>query len=382
MIVFIVFPRFYLKELGQDRKQVMARNRTVLEATDEATRHGVRVNDPVRLARRRCPGLEVRDFKPEDFLDRFENVWSIVAQFTPELETTDLHQGYLDISKDIKRFGNADAMVASLNEELLKTTDLKFAWGGGADKWMAWLARGHNQFISPAMESLVLSKLSIEAMALPERVTERLHHFDVHTVAQVMGLPSGFLESHLGFDRNFVLKCLTRHKEPVRPNFPHPEQSAEVMVNDWDEVAIERSISQVCSSLNLQLNEARVQPTCLRLMFRLVQGSENAEHKISKTKLSQSRLERIVHESMPKGRASRLKGIRIEARGLIPVPSHQSVLWDDALREKQEEKLLTMQDRLNTRFGSDTIIRGNIALERQQPRFAQLIFQSRGLTLP
>ncbi len=382
MIVFIVFPRFYLREFGQGRKQVMARNRTVLEASDEANRLGVRAGNTVSLARRRCPGLEVQDFRPEDFLERFEKAWSVISKFTPEIETTDFHHGYLDITNDIKRYGNADAFVDGLGDELLKKSGLRFGWGGGADKWMAWLARGHNQFITPAMESLVLSKLPVESMSLPERVTERLHHFDVHTVAQVMALPSGFLESHLGFDRNFVLKCLTRHKEPVRPNFPHPEQSAEVMVNDWDEVAIERSISQVCSSLNLQLNEARVQPTCLRLMFRLVQGSENAEHKISKTKLSQSRLERIVHESMPKGRASRLKGIRIEARGLIPVPSHQSVLWDDALREKQEEKLLTMQDRLNTRFGSDTIIRGNIALERQQPRFAQLIFQSRGLTLP
>jgi len=318
MIVFIELPRFFLHGISQDHKQVIARNRLVLEASDEAIRHGVRVGDTIRLARRRCPCLEVREFRPEDYSALFEQAWSVIARFTPMVQTTDLHQGYLDITKDFKRFGSADAMIQRLNEELRRTTGLSFKWGGGADKWMAWLARGHNQFITPAMEFLVLSKLSIEAMALPERVAERLHHFDIHTVAQVMGLPSGFLESHLGFDRSFVLKCLTRHKEPVRPNFPPRKIEACVDITETDEYACQRAIAEVARAIITQLAEATVQTSCLRIIYKTRVRKYEAEHNLSRGVLAEERLMKILFDLLPDGMQHHLKYISVEARGLLP----------------------------------------------------------------
>ncbi len=382
MIVFIVFPRFYLQKLGQGRKQVMARNRTILEASDEATRHGVRVNDPVRLARRRCPGLEVRDFKPEDFLDRFENVWSVVAQFTPEIETTDLHLGYLDITKDFKRFGNTDAMIGGLNEELSKRTGQSFDWGGGADKWMAWLARGQNQFITSVMESLVLAKLPVESMSLPERVSERLHHFEVHTVAQVMALPSGFLESHLGFDRNFVLKCLTRHKEPVRPNFPPQKIETHADITEFDEHACERAISEAARSVVTQLAEASLQSACLRIAYKSRVKKHEIDRRISQGVLTEGRLTKILLDLLPDGMQNNLKSICIEARELLPRQATQDLLWEKSLTNNAGEQLERAQNKLHTRYGIDLLVTGSTAYARQQPRFAQLVYQSRGLTLP
>ncbi|MCB9367512.1 MAG: hypothetical protein H6507_00150 [Calditrichaeota bacterium] len=360
----------------------MARDRTVLEASDEAARHGVQVGDTIRLARRQCPGLEVQEFRPENYSDRFEQAWSVIAGFTPMVQTTDLHQGYLDITKDFKRFGDADTMVRSLNEELTKTTGLKFNWGGGADKWMAWLARGHNQFITPAMESLVLSKLPIESMALPERVTERLHHFDIHTVAQVTGLPPGFLESHLGFDRIFVLKFLTRHKEPVRPNFPPRKIESCVDVTESDEFACQRAIAEVASSIATQLADASLQTSCLRIAYKSEVKKLEVDHKLSQGVLSDGRLTKILFDLLPDGMQQSLKSIDVEALRLLPRQVTQDLLWEKSLTNNAGEQLERAQNKLHTRYGMDSLVTGSTAFARQQPRFAQLVYQSRGLTLP
>lgn len=382
MIVFIVFPRFYLREFGQGRKQVMARNRTVLEASDEANRLGVRAGNTVSLARRRCPGLEVQDFRPEDFLERFEKAWSVISKFTPEIETTDFHHGYLDITNDIKRYGNADAFVDGLGDELLKKSGLRFGWGGGADKWMAWLARGHNQFITPAMESLVLSKLPVESMALPERVTERLHHFDIHTVAQVMGLPSGFLESHLGFDRNFVLRCLTRHKEAVRPNFPPCKIMARVDITELDEHACHRAITEVANDIAVQLVKSNMQTSCFRIAYGTKARKFELDHRLSQGVLDEGRLTKILFDLLPDSMQNNLKHISVEARGLLPRQATQDLLWEKSLTNNAGEQLQRVQNKLHTRYGIDSLVTGSTAYARQQPRFAQLVYQSRGLTLP
>lgn len=382
MIVFIVFQRFYQHGRPQCQKLVVTRNRAVLEASDEAIRQGVQVGDTIRLARRRCPGLEIREFRPEDYSARFKLAWSVIARFTPMVQTTDLHQGYLDITKDFKRFGSADAMIQRLNEELRRTTGLSFNWGGGVDKWMAWLARGHNQFIIPAMESLVLSKLPIEAMALPERVTERLHHFDIHNVAQVMALPSGFLEAHLGFDRNFVMKCLTRHKEPVRPNFPLRKIEARVDITDSDEQACQRAVAEVAQDVIAQLAGAAMQTSCLRIIYKTRLQKHEVAFKLSQGILTVERLTKILFDLLPDGMQHHLKYISVEAQGLLPRQVTQDFLWEKSLTNSASEQLERTQNRLHTRYGSDSLVSGSAAYARQQPRFAQLVYQARGLSLP
>lgn len=298
------------------------------------------------------------------------------------VQTTDLHKGYLDITKDYKRFGNADSMVRSLNEELTKTTGLNIKWGGGADKWMAWLARGHNQFITPAMESLVLSKLSIEAMALPERVTDRLHHFDIHSVAQVMELPSRFLESHLGFDRNFVLKCLTRHKEPVRPNFPPRKIEACVDITESDEQAYQRAITEVANDIAVQLMKSNMQTSCLRIIYKTKLLKHEVDHKLSQGVFTEGRLTKILIDLLPDEMQHSLKSIGVEARGLLPRQVTQDLLWEKSLTNNAAEQLERAQNKLRSRYGSELLVSGSTAYARQQPRFAQLVYQSRGLTLP
>jgi nucleotidyltransferase/DNA polymerase involved in DNA repair len=382
MTVFVSLPSFYLQAKKSIGRRALVRDRAILEASAEAARHGVQVGDSVRLAKRRCPGLEITEFCAENYAERFEQVWSVFARFTPMIETTDLHQGYLDITKDSNRYGGPEAIIAELQRLLKTETGLWFKWGGGTDKWMAWLARGHDQFITPQMESLVLSKLPVESIALSERVTERLHHFDIHTVADLMNLPSGFLESHLGFDREFVLRRLTRHKEPVRANFPSPTISAHVDISDQDDQCIERAVALVARDLYTQLNAQGMQASSLALVYRKGKHVHKREHKLASVILSPARLERIIHSELPKEMRTALRQISITAKRLLPAMHRQDTLWGDQGKPKREDAIERVQMRLQSRYGTQTIMSGSTALEQQRPRFAQLVYQTRGLSLP
>jgi hypothetical protein len=382
MIVFVSLPCFYLQGKKSAVRRALVRERVILEASPEATRLGVQIGSTVRLAKRRCPGLESIEFRAEEYADRFEQAWSVFARFTPMIETTDLHQGYLDITRDMQRFGSAENMIQEVLSKLQTVAGLRFEWGGGLDKWMAWLARGHNQFITRQMESLALSKLPVEAMALPERITERLHNFDIHTVADLMSLPAGFLESHLGFDREFVLRCLTRHKESVRPNFPPPTICAHVDISDQDEQCIERAVALVARGLYTQLQGVGMQASSLVLTYRKGKHVYEQEQKLASTVLSPARLERIIHSELPKEMRAALRQVSIIARGLLPAVHRQDTLWGDQGKPKREDAIERVQIRLQSRYGTQTIMSGSTALDQQRPRFAQLVYQTRGLSLP
>lgn len=382
MIVFLSLPKFYLHGKGSTGQGVLVRDRTILEVSAQTTRLGVRVGSTVRLAKRRCPGLEIIEFKAEDYADHFDQVWSIFVRFTPMIETIDLHQGYLDITKDVHRYGSAENLVQEITRMLQAETGLSVDWGGGADKWMAWLARGHNQIIVPQMESLVLSKLPVDSMALAERVTERLHHFDIHTVADLMSLPAGLLESHLGFDREFVLRCLTRHKEPVRTNFPPPTICAQVDISDQDEQRIERAIVVVARDLCMQLNAASMQATSLVLSYRKGKHIHVREHKLANVTLSPARLEHIILSELPKEMRTSLRRISVTAMGLLPTIRRQGTLWGDHGKLSQEDAIEKVHSRLQARYGTRTLLSGSAALDCNPPRFAQLVYQTRGMNLP
>jgi nucleotidyltransferase/DNA polymerase involved in DNA repair len=382
MFVFVSLDNFYFGPDDAGSMSVVTRNRDVLDASDPARNHGVLPGIPVQLARRRCPDLEIKEFRAEDYAERFDATWSVIAEFTPMVETTDLHQGFLDLSKDVKRFGCADALIFEISNRLSLQTGIRLKWGGGADKWMAWLARAHNQFITPAMESLVLSKLSIESMSLPHRITERMHHFDIHTVAQVINLPAGFLESHLGFDHEFVLRFLTRHKDSVHPNFPLRKIASQTHVEEYDESALSRAICDVSRDITTQLNEAFLQASELRIDYVTRAKCYHIVHKLSQGALSIKRLERILTDLMPEQIHSHIKRLCVEAIGLIPSRTHQDTLWGERYCDDNREQLERATNKLNTRYDSDSIVSGSVAFRRQQPRFAQLIYQSRGLALP
>lgn len=232
------------------------------------------------------------------------------------------------------------------------------------------------------MESLVLTKLPVECMALPDRVSERLHHFDIHTVAQVMGLPSGFLESHLGFDRNFVLKRLTRNKDVVHPNFPLRRISARADITEFDEHACQRAITEVAKDITLQLMRSNMQTSCLRISYKNRARQFELNHKLSQGVLSEERLTKILLDLLPDDMQRNLKSICIEARDLLPRQVTQDLLWEKSLTNNTGEQLERTQNKLHTRYGIDSLVTGSAAYARQQPRFAQLVYQSRGLTLP
>ncbi|MCC7173498.1 MAG: hypothetical protein IT459_23845 [Planctomycetes bacterium] len=353
-----------------------------MEASDEAARHGVKVGDAVRLARRRCPGLVVKELRPEDYAEKFEQTWSVIADFTPMIETTDLHKGYLDITQDAHRFGGCDEFMRALTSELLKRTGQAIRWGGGADKWLAFLVRDQDQFITPPIEYLVLTRLPVDSMLLPEQVAERLHHFDIHTVWDLLNLPDGFLESNLRLNHDFVLRRLTRRKEVLHPNFPPRSVFSAEEIVDQDELRLDRAVSNVSRNLVGQLGSVNMQPSSLRLTFRTKRDVVKLECKLAQTDVSQPRIERILLRELPITMRKNLRALSVEARGLLPVPSRQDTLWGDRGKLIREQAVERVQSRLESRFGTTTLLTGSELIAKHIPRFAQLVYRTRGLTLP
>ncbi len=381
MIVFISIKWFYLSQLRITQRAVVERKHEVLDATPDLEKLGIRPGISVRLARRRCPGLQILEYRAETYFDAFNRIWSVFAEHTPNVETQSFHLAYLDVAQDTHRFGGVEQMLSSICRQVERKEAVKVEWGGGVDKWLAWLSRGQNQVITPEMEELVLSKLPIETLALPEHVADRLHRFDIHTIAQLLNLPAGFLEYHLGFERDFVRRRLSRQKDPVRANFPPPLITAVKDVDHFDEMALERALGELSANLAAKLSEARMASRSLSLSFQFGKDRIDVEHKLANTHLSPSRIERILCSHLPPKRQSSLKRIVIQAQGLIPAVLIQDTLWGEQGKVSASEAIDSAFSRIQSRYGSSMLMTGSDSFARQKPRFAQLVYRSRGLTL-
>jgi len=386
-IVFVSINGFYLKcarlpgSLRKSATQAVARGGCILDCTREAREWNVEPGIPVRLARRRCPGLEVIEENPNLARELYQQIWDFLAAYTPLVEPLDHHRGLLDLTGCIPRGSNLREFITGIQWQLQFKTSLEVRWGGGRDRWIAKLAADENDWIPPEDEDEFLSRTSLQKLEIPDELCGRLNRFGIASVRELLEVPKSFFQSHLQLAEEEIQSLTHRDRTPVRALYP-PREIEIAQDIEGGEESIPASIRRQARSAAKLLDRACLQCTELTLQIRTRERFIESCYTSRQPLSDASRIQGIVTQILERERARDPESIRLKLGGLTPRAPIQVNLLNRENRFRGSADIERTRSALEQRFGFQ-ILQTGYELSRQcPPRFAQLILRKRGRYLP
>ncbi len=390
-IVFLTLSHFYLKALQLSEREVsskpiaVVKDGMVLDVSREATRWGVKAGDWTRQANRRCPGLQTIEFNPDSYTDLYDRAWNVFAAITPIVEPTDYHQGYWDITGCEQCTGckSSTELMRLATNHLLDAASIRCAWGCGKDKWMARLAGSDNRVVLPHEELAFLEHVPIQLLDIPEELVERFRRYGICTIAQLMNVPDAFLQSHLQLSKQELQQLRLRDSAPVRALFP-PAQLDDKEILLWaDDAEIDSALHNLTRRLRQELESRNLQAGMIKFTIQTRQQNIVQEHKLTRPCSDPEHLNRLLHDLLPEKHSEEWREFRVILNNLTPRFQPQVDLWQNKHSITEvNHPLQAASERLQKKFGFQVLRSGTEYSHSVPPRFAQLIYELRGISLP
>ena len=389
VIILIDFKNFYL--LGAqglawskgDTSIAVSREGKVLEASKQALTSGVTPGLSVKIAKRRCPSLQLVDFDPDSYHDLYHRAWSYFANLTPQVEPIDLHAGYLDLTGCFPRTVTPTKYVVTQLQRLFDATGLEFEWGGGENRWIAWMARGTGWYVPNHKEQGFLENIPIQKLQISDVLVERLLRFGTKTVAQYIALPPSFLKSHLQLSDVECDAAQRRDTREIKCAYPPPS----ITVTEGFEWGVDSEypavVERACNAAFKELVRGSYQTG--QVTVRLISKHEAASETIKPSKPISTLppLHRLITGFVLERRLRQPKKLEVTLDLLIADFRLQLNLWHGTTQtEREASNLKTARLRLSTKYGQHLLLDGSEYLTKYPPRFAQLIYTLQGRSLP
>jgi DNA polymerase-4 len=388
-IIFIELRNFHLRcvqKSGQLRGEAsiaVAKDGKVLEASKQALTAGVTPGITIKLAKKRCPSLQLHDFDPDGCQDVYHTAWSYFANLTPQVEPISLHAGYLDLTGCFPHTVSATKFVSLHQQKLFEATGLEFLWGGGENRWIAWMARCTGWYIPSNKEQGFLAHIPIQKLEISDVLIERLLRYGTQTVAQYLALPPSFLKSHLQLSHEECDAANRRETRDIKCAYP----PASITVTEDFSWGVDSEyptvIERACDAAHKELVQGSFQAGQVTIQLSSKRETVSEVIKPSKPVSSRAQLHRLITGFVLERRIKQPKKLELSLDLLIPDFRLQLNLWHSATQtEREASNLETARLRLSTKYGQNLLLGGSEYLTKHPPRFAQLIYTLQGRLLP
>ena len=186
----------------------------------EARKYGVHSAMPISQAHRRCPQGVYLVPRMERYLECSEQVMSLLAKYTPELQRISIDEAFLDMSGTQRLLGPPLAVGRGLKERVRCEAGLTLSIGIAGNKYLAKLASeagkpdGLRQVV-PGGEIAFLDSLPLAKLwGAGEKTRERLQELNVATIPDLRRVPEDVLCSMMGEASGRYLYQAVRGQDP------------------------------------------------------------------------------------------------------------------------------------------------------------------------
>jgi DNA polymerase IV len=263
MIVFLHIPRFYVDGRAPS---IVVRDRRVLDACYEAESLGVTLGMPVATAKavlaKQNLGIQVRQWKPEEYESKQREWLDVCCQFTDVIEPVDQHEAFLDLSSHPSSFELFSALKSKLGDP---------ATGIARVKWLARaaLCSGDPENLAYFAPNAFLDELPTSHLepVQPES-RARLEFLGYRTAGDVLTIPLEVLRDQFGREALTIWQaCRGAAGAQVLPIYPEFAVSARFYfdspVNTRD--PIEAALQVIARRLAKKLSTKDLQGSIIRL---------------------------------------------------------------------------------------------------------------------
>jgi DNA polymerase-4 len=201
-------------------KPVIVGSGVVLSATYEAKRCGVVSGSATPAAKRLCPHAIVIDGDFSDYSRKSDEVFAVMARFTPNVEPISIDEAFLDVAGVRRLLGPPVEVAARLRAAVLAETGLVVSVGVARTKFLAKVASRAAKpdgllVVEPDEELDFLHPLPVERVwGIGEATAEKLHLRGVRTVGELARVPDASLVAWLGKAGARQLRALAWNTDP------------------------------------------------------------------------------------------------------------------------------------------------------------------------
>jgi DNA polymerase IV len=176
----------------------------VSAASYEARKFGVHSAMPLRTAAKMCPHAIFVDGHPDRYRECSENVYKVLASFSPQVEMASIDEAYLDMTGTARLHGPPLKAAHLLHQRMKAETNLNCSVGIGSSRLVAKVSSAQAKpngvlWIVPGEEAKFLAPLDVREIPGVGKVMEsNLHALGIKKVGDLSRLQESELEARFG----------------------------------------------------------------------------------------------------------------------------------------------------------------------------------------
>ena len=333
--------------------------KNVIDCSSEAGRYHINPGVSLRQAHHLCPEAIFLPLNEELYQQAFEQVLSILDEFSPAVEANYAGKAFLDISGTEQLFGPEEKLGKLMGKKISEKTNLQAQIGIAASKFVAGVAALSATprctiVVKPGSEKKFLEPLSIELLDVDDEVKDWLKRLGLSSIGQVADLPRSALVEQLGPEGQRVhdLACGIDNSPVIpRQKLALLEQEISFEVPDEDKSRVLAATGIPLGKLTQQLKNRNQVCGEVRLSFGLEGGNIFLVNLPLKTPTDSTQviLDRIKHHLDTISLPGAISGLKVGLAQLTGEHGKQSSLRAPEKDSRQEE-LKWLAGRLKARY--------------------------------
>ncbi len=340
----------------------------VAAASYEARRYGVHSAMPMSEAVRRCSHLVRVPARMDRYADVSKRVMSVLERFSPSLEKLSLDEAFLDLSGTDRSLGPSRPLARRIKDEVFAESGLVASVGIAPVKFVAKIASDLEKpdglvVVEPGGVASFLAPLPLARLwGVGPRTLERLTAVGLSVVGDLATAERWFLETHFG-RHGTHLQDLARglDSRTVVPDHDAKSYSHEMTyaVDQTDARVLLGTMLDHATRVARRLRRDGVRGRVITLKLRDF-TFKTITRRVTRPEPTDDaavihRVARSLFEESWTGRPVRLVGVGVS--GIVGREGETLSLVENEA-ETRRQTLDAALDRLERRFGRDTVFRG------------------------
>ncbi len=352
----------------------------VSTASYEARKYGVHSAMPMAEAHRICPNGVYLPVDMQKYRLVSHQIMDIFHRFTPEVEAISLDEAFLDVTASQKLFGTAEEIGREIKRLIKTELNLTASVGLAYNKFLAKLASdmdkpdGFYQIGPEELESKVWPLPVCRMMGVGGKTAQLLEGMGVRTIGQLAKMNMGLLEHILGKQGIMMYEVANgvdnRMVEPVRESksvgrettFPKDISERYVL-----ETILFTLADDVCHTLRATNLKGRTVSIKIRYPdFRSITRAQTLDGYTSSFEPVFEAVKQLMEHNYKDGTPVRLIGVTVSGLKKDDEIIEQQDLFSDGGAQKKQAALNSVMDKINEKYGGDTVHRARKLTERDK----------------
>lgn len=343
----------------------------VSTASYEARRFGVHSAMPMVEAVRLCPDGIYLPVNMAKYRSVSAQIMEIFHRFTPDVEALSLDEAFLDLTGSQKLFGPAEEIGREIKRLIQEELHLTASVGLSYNKFLAKLASDLDKpdgfyVVYPEELEQKVWPLSIRRMmGVGDKTAQVLERMGIRTIGQLAAVNEGLLEHVLG-KQGPVMREVANGIDP-RPVTPVRESKSvgreTTFPQDIDnryqlETILFTLADDVCHTLRTGGLKGRTVSIKIRFQdFHSITRAVTLDHYTASFEPVYAAVKRLMQEYYKDGTPVRLIGVTVSHLKQDAEIVQQQDLFGQLQEADRQEELNRVLDRINGKYGGDTVRR-------------------------